>query len=424
MVKNSVIRISSALGLVGVLWAGGARAQDLPTSATPTTTPTGTPATDAAAAGAGQMAAQIGGMIGGAEFMLIRDRPFEAEKLFGAVLAMDPNNAYAKQGLERVKFAKRPNWTFLVHGLKFSLDASLFAYGGGPSFYTKNMKSTFWIGDGWYKNNNNPNNPDNPLGFLGNIIGTADDAALRKQTYNATFEPYYKDFDGYLYLNRTIYQKAPDRTLWYGKMTYNRQQGRENYSFFGGWHDSYYQNDLAQYFAPESWTAVQQKIISHEIGGAATIALGRYVDLSPTASRFTYTDGNTRRVGRFSLVYRVRPGEGKAMPILRVGLSGTWDDTDQPNLFYYSPKNHKALGITADYVYVTGKTKYIVYGNWAFTGPSGEGNGRFPPPRVLYGQVNHKISQSNELWFKFSGMNTENSGPRFGDYVFGFNTRF
>ena len=112
------------------------------------------------------------------------------------------------------------------------------------------------------------------------------------------------------------------------------------------------------------------------------------------------------------------------MPILRVGLSGTWDDADQPNLFYYAPVNHKALGITADYVYVTGNTRYIIYGNWAFTGPSGEGNGKFPPPRVLYGQVNHKVTRRAELWFKFSGMNTEKSGPRFGDYVAGINARF
>ena len=102
----------------------------------------------------------------------------------------------------------------------------------------------------------------------------------------------------------------------------------------------------------------------------------------------------------------------------------TWDDADQPNLFYYAPVNHKALGITADYVYVTGNTRYIIYGNWAFTGPSGEGNGKFPPPRVLYGQVNHKVTRRAELWFKFSGMNTEKSGPRFGDYVAGINARF
>ena len=125
------------------------------------------------------MAAQIGQMIGGAEFMLILDKPFEAEKLFGAILSMDPNNAYATQGLERVKVAKRPNWTFLMHPFTFpKLDQSMFTYGGGPSFYSKNLKSTFWIGDGWYKNDINPNNPDNPLGFLGNIIGTADDKAL------------------------------------------------------------------------------------------------------------------------------------------------------------------------------------------------------------------------------------------------------
>ncbi|HUR32386.1 MAG TPA: hypothetical protein VM032_01230 [Vicinamibacterales bacterium] len=424
MLKRSVVRTWWALAVVGLLGTGAAQAQDQPAPTTPTTTPSAPPNTDPAAAGGGQMAAQIGGMIGGAEYMLILDRPFEAEKLFGAVLSMDPNNAYAKQGLERVKFAKRPNWTFLYHAFKFSLDASMKAYGGGPSFYTRNLKSTFWVGDGWYKNNNDPNNPDNPLGFLGYQIGTADDEALRKQTYNATFEPYYKNFDGYVYLNRTIYQKAPDRTLWYAKGTWNRQRGRENYSLFAGSHDSYYQNDLAQYFAPESWTAVQTKLISREVGASAAIPLGPKVDFSPTFSRFDYTDGNTRRVGRFSAMYRLLPGSGKQMPILRVGLSGTYDDSDTTSLFYYSPLSHKALGLTVDYVYVTGKTRYILYGNYAFTGPSGEGFGRFPPPRVLYGAVNHKVTPGAELWAKFSGMNTEKSGPRFADVVVGITARF
>ena len=65
-----------------------------------------------------------------------------------------------------------------------------------------------------------------------------------------------------------------------------------------------------------------------------------------------------------------------------------------------------------------------MYGNYAFTGPSGEGNGRFPPPRVLYGAINHKVTPGAELWAKFSGMNTEKKGPRFADLVVGINARF
>src|SRR5215217_7014950 len=109
MVKKSVMKTLWVFAVVGFLGTGVAYAQDQPAPSSPSTTQSAPPNTDPSAAGAGQMAAQIGGMIGGAEFMLILDRPFEAEKLFGAVLSMDPNNAYAKQGLERVKLAKRPN---------------------------------------------------------------------------------------------------------------------------------------------------------------------------------------------------------------------------------------------------------------------------------------------------------------------------
>ena len=122
--KNTV-RILWAVALASVLSTGVVRGQDVqqPRASAPPNTPSE----------AGAMAAQIGGMIGGAEFMLILDKPFEAEKLFGAILSMDPNNAYARQGLERVKVAKRPNWTFLVHPFTFpKLDQAMFTYGGGP----------------------------------------------------------------------------------------------------------------------------------------------------------------------------------------------------------------------------------------------------------------------------------------------------
>jgi len=67
-----------ALALVSVLFTGVARAQDVqqPRATAPPNTPDQ----------AGAMAAAIGQMIGGAEFMLILDKPFEAEKLFGAIL--------------------------------------------------------------------------------------------------------------------------------------------------------------------------------------------------------------------------------------------------------------------------------------------------------------------------------------------------
>jgi hypothetical protein len=423
MVKKSVMRMWWALAVMSVLSAGAASAQDAPAPAAGTATQGPTAAPDAPG-GAGQMAAAIGGMIGGAEFMLILDKPFEAEKLFGAVLQMDPNNAYAKQGLERVKLAKRPNWTILYHNFRFNLDMSLNTYGGGPSFYSKNLKSTFWIGDGWYKNNINPDNPQNPLAFLGHQLGTADDKALRKQTYNVTLEPYYKQFDGYFYVNRTVYQEAPDRTLWTAQGTWTRQPGRESYALFAGQHDSYFQGQLAQYFAPESWSAVQVKLLSREVGFNVNYPIGKYIDINPTFQRISYTDDNTRRFFRAAAMYRLLPGEGKQMPIFRVGFHFVRDDADHASLLYYAPPIYHQYSIAADYTFISGNTRYGVYGYYPVNKINGEAPILVEPPKTLFAFINHKISARQEFWFKFAGLHTKHDGPRFGDYVFGMNYRF
>ncbi len=72
------------LVMVWILAAGSAEAQQSsqtsPDTAPPEASPTVAPAASP----------QIGAMLGGAEFMLIMDRPFAAEKLFNAVLALDP----------------------------------------------------------------------------------------------------------------------------------------------------------------------------------------------------------------------------------------------------------------------------------------------------------------------------------------------
>ena len=179
-------------------------------------------------------AAQLGAMLGGAEFMLILDRPFAAEKLFNAVLAQDPKNAHALDGLRRVKLAKRTSWTFLGHAFGNGYKTQLVTYGGGPSFYTAHGKVTFWVGDGF---------------FGAPAPSTGAWTSLQKITLNGFWEPYYKNFDGYAYVNRTIYPDAPDRTLYDFKGTWNRHPGRESYSVFGGQHDSFLQDDTAQFCA-------------------------------------------------------------------------------------------------------------------------------------------------------------------------------
>src|ERR1039458_9094573 len=127
-----------------VVWilAGSAEAQQssqtspdtVPAEASPTVAPAAAP--------------QLGAMLGGAEFMLIMDRPFAAEKLFNAVLALDPKNAHALDGLRRVKLAKRTSWTFLGHAFGNHYDTQLVTSCGALSFYTSLGKITFWVGDG------------------------------------------------------------------------------------------------------------------------------------------------------------------------------------------------------------------------------------------------------------------------------------
>ena len=398
-----------------ILAVGAAEAQEgppppaeaAPTLSTTTVPPAASPA-------------QLGAMLGGAEFMLILDRPFAAEKLFNAVLAMDPKNAHALDGLRRVKLAKRVSWTFLGHGYSNNFSTQMETYGGGPSFYTSLGKVTFWVGDGFFRS-----------GVPGLKV-----PSLQKITLNGIWEPYYKNFDGYAYINRTFYPQAPDRTLFNFKGTWNRKPGREYYSVFGGQHDSYLQTDLAQFFAPESYPQVEQKILNRDIGAAAQIALGKYIDFMPSFAEFYYTASqekdqfppmasNQRRIAQGQVMYRVLPHGEAQMPIFRIGASYLSDSCGQlPFYYYFCPVDFHAVSINADYVFVTGKYRYGVFASYPVTGATGETGGRFDPARTLFSFVNYKVSQSQELWLKFTGVYSDNHSPQLWDIAAGTNVRF
>jgi hypothetical protein len=399
------------LVIVSILAAGAAEAQNEgpppPAAASPTTATT--------SVAPAPSPAQLGAMLGGAEFMLILDRPFAAEKLFNAVLSMDPKNAHALDGLRRVKLAKRTSWTFLAHGYSNNFDTQMETWGGGPSFYTSLGKVTFWVGDGFFRSGGQ---------------------SLQKITVNGIWEPYYKNFDGYAYINRTFYPDAPDRTLFSFKGTWNRKPGREYYSVFGGQHDSYLQTDLAQFFAPESFPQVKEKILNRDIGANAQIALGKYIDFIPAFAQFYYTAGqentaifgnvpsNSRRIAQGQVMYRVLPHGQAQMPIFRVGASYLSDSCDQPALYYFCPVNFHAVSINADYIFVTGKYRYGVFGSYPVTGQTGTGFGRFDPARTLFSFVNYKVTESQELWLKFTGVYSSNYSPKLWDIVVGTNVRF
>jgi hypothetical protein len=401
--------------IVWTLAVSGAEAQEgppppaeaPPTAATTSVAPAPSPA-------------QLGAMLGGAEFMLILDRPFAAEKLFNAVLSMDPKNAHALDGLRRVKLAKRTSWTFLAHGYADNLDTQMETWGGGPSFYTSLGKVTFWVGDGIFRS-----------------FGPS----LQKITVNGIWEPYYKNFDGYAYINRTFYPDAPDRTLFNFKGTWNRKPGREYYSVFGGQHDSYLQTDLAQFFAPETLAQVKEKILNRDVGASAQIALGKHIDFIPAFAEFYYTacqencatfgnfPSNQRRIAQGQVMYRVLPHGEAQMPIFRVGASYLSDSCDMPGgsataLYYFCPVNFHAVSVNADYVFVTGKYRYGVFGSYPVTGRTGTDGGRFDPARTLFSFVNYKVTESQELWLKFTGVHSSNYSPRLWDIVVGTNVRF
>ncbi len=134
--------------------------------------------------------------------MLTLDRPFEAEKIYKGILAFDPTNAAAKAGLRDVAQAKKPTVTFLGHYYRDSHDVELYTYGGGPTFRTRWGKLTFTTGTGHYRNNNNPNNSQNPLSLTPTIPSAADNDTLRKNTVNLILEPYYKQYEGSLFVSR------------------------------------------------------------------------------------------------------------------------------------------------------------------------------------------------------------------------------
>jgi hypothetical protein len=75
-------------------------------------------------------------------------------------------------------------------------------------------------------------------------------------------------------------------------------------------------------------------------------------------------------------------------------------------------------------VFVTGKYRYGVFAGVPVTGASGTGGGRFNPPQTIYAFLNYKLSESQELWVKFTGVHSANFSPTLFDIVVGANVRF
>jgi hypothetical protein len=365
----------------------------------------------------------IPALLGAADFMLTIDRPFEAEKIYRAILHMDPHNQAAQQGLQDVARAKRPTFTVLSHYYFDTHDVELFAWGGGPTFRTPYGRITLTAGTGYYKNDNNPNNKKNPLGPV-STGKDVDDFGLQKSTVNLLLEPYYKQFEGYYFLSEVLYDGAPDRFLYDLETTYVPDPARKRYTLTVARRDSFLQSDKNEFFAPESYYAVAGGLTLDETSVNIDHPLASRVDFSGYYANFDYSDGNHRNVFRTQFLYRLLPKSNRPMPVFRVGLAHLYDNTDHFAAFYYSPQDVQTLSLVTDYVNLTRRLKYGVVGSFPLTFTGGSGFAKHTPALALFSFINYQVAPDVELYFKAGGINSPGYDLTFRDFVFGINGRF
>jgi hypothetical protein len=400
---------------------------------TPDTAPgtSGTPATPAPGAGPAPGAPPPGArpgmppggppplpvLLGFADFMLTIDRPYEAEKIYKAILSFVPNNPAAQQGLRDVAFAKRPTFQFLGHYYEDTHDVELSTYGGGPTFRTRFGRITFTTGTGHYRNHNDPTNKQNPLSLTPTIPSAADNVTLQKSTYNLILEPYYKNYEGYFFVSNTTYDKAPDRILYDVHLSYVPDP-RERYTITHGRHDSYYQNQAQQFFAPENYFMLVRKILYDDTSINLQHPLTNKIDFNFSYRNFKYTDGNYRNNFRTLIMYRLKGTQRHPLPIFRVGVDTILDNSKFFTLDYSSSFNFNAYSLAADYVWLSRTTKY------GFFASTPVGKDHFNPPQAFVGFYNHNITKDYEIFAQVVGFKAPGVSLNFGDYVIGVNRRF
>lgn len=377
-------------------------------------------------------------LLGYADFLITIDRPFEAEKIYNNILAMTPDpdgpagaqmpsavkeqitqaRAGATAGLKEVKFAKRPTYTALAHYYSDDRDVDLYAYGAGPTFRTPYGRITLTAGTGHYRNNNNPNNTNNPQSVSPDIPTAADNDTLKKNTLNLLLEPYYKKWEGSIFLSNVTYDAAPDRFLYDFKISYVPDPARKRFYASTGRHDSYFQNVNNQFYAPESYFQLVKKTLYDDYSVGAEYPLAKKIDTTFSYRYFKYTDGNRRANYRTQLLYRILPKTGKQMPVWRAGFDFIFDDSKFFTLDYTASNNFNAYSIATDYLWITRKVKYGVYASYAFSAQN------FKAPNGVFGFASYQVSRNSELYFKAAQLSGRGNSLTFGDYVVGINTRF
>jgi len=358
-------------------------------------------------------------LLGFADFMLTIDRPYEAEKIYKGILAFDPNNAAALTGLRNVAAAKKPTFQLLAHYYNDNHDVEMFTYGAGPTFRTRYGKITFTSGTGTYRNNNDPTNHHNPLSLTPMIPIAADNFSLQKSTFNLILEPYHGKWDGTIFVSHVVYDGAPDRTLWDLRASYITDL-RTSYTATHGRHDSFYQNQSEQFFAPETYFELVEKITFQDTSLTVQHPIVGKLDLTAAYRYFSYSDGNTRDNYRVLTMYRLKGDQKHPMPVFRVGLDTIMDNSKFFTLIYASSRQFNAMSAAADYVWLARRTKYGFFASYPIA------KQHFDPPAAFVGFYSHKIRNDFEFYVQVAGFLApgDRTSLNFGDYIMGLNKSF
>jgi hypothetical protein len=358
-------------------------------------------------------------LLGFAELMLTLDRPYEAEKIYKGILTFDPKNAAALAGLRVVEIAKKPTMQLLTHYYNDNHDVEMFTYGGGPTFRTRYGRITLTSGTGTYRNNNDPNNKHNPLSLTPMVPTAADNHSLQKSTVNLILEPFHGRWDGTILVSRVIYDGAPDRTLWDLRATYTTDL-RTSYTVTHGRHDSFYQNQADQFFAPENYFMLTQKISFQDTSLTVLHPIVGKIDLQASYRYFSYSDGNTRDNYRALTMYRLKGTQKHPMPIFRVGLDTILDNSKFFTLLYSSSRQFNALSLASDYLWVTRREKIGVFASYPIA------KQHFNPPAAFVGFYNRQLTDRFNFYVNVVGFWPPDDGVsiKFGDYIMGVNMSF
>lgn len=366
-------------------------------------------------------AAMVGRILGGATFMLIIDRPYEAEKLYRLLLKMDPKNQAAIDGLREAKRSERPTFTALFHNYRDTIENRLVTYGGGPTFRTPYGRITLLAGNGYFGQNIHSNKPNQTFGFLASDLEAHN---LGKSTLNLILEPYSGKFEGYAFINRTFYNGAPSRTLFNFKASYVPVPGRERFSLGYSRNDSFVQNDQLQFFAPETFFAVVSGLTNDITTASADYPIDRKIDSSFTYQYLSYSDGNTRNIMRSQVMYRLLPKSNMPVPIMRIGLQHIYDDTKHFGVYYYTPQDQQYLSLASDFLILAPKFKFGLFGTLPVAKQRGRLDGKYDPDATLYAFANYNIFEGTSVYVKMTAAKKTGFSAAFTDIVLGVDKRF